>query len=52
MRKSMNKTDLDALRKTLEQLHKEAKQLGLPLARISSITDLEKTIKLIEKKRA
>jgi hypothetical protein len=36
----------------LEQLHNEAKLMGLPLSKIAKITDLEKTIVMIEKKRA
>lgn len=47
----MKKTDLKELRKLLEQLEKEATTLGLPLARIRDIHDLEKTLKLVEGKR-
>jgi len=49
--KKSTKTDLTMLRQMLEQLHKEAKQMGLPMARINDITDLEKTIVMIEKRR-
>jgi hypothetical protein len=50
MKKSI-KTDLVALRQMLEQLQTEAKQLGLPMSRIASVGDVEKTIKMVEKKR-
>lgn len=43
--------DLENLRTLLSELKKEATKMGLPLARISDIDDLEKTIKLVEKNR-
>jgi len=36
----------------LTNLKKEATKMGLPLARIRDIEDLEKTLTLVEKKRA
>ncbi len=47
----MKKTDLLALKKLLADLRKEATHMGLPLARIRDIDDLQKTIELVEKKR-
>jgi hypothetical protein len=47
----MKKTDLTTLRKLLADLKKEATQMGLPMARIRDVDDLQKTIELVEKKR-
>ena len=46
------KVNLEELRETLEALKKEATKMGLPMARIRDIEDLEKTINLMEKNRA
>jgi hypothetical protein len=47
----MKKTDLATLRKLLADLKKEATQMGLPMARIRDVEDLQKTIELVEKNR-
>ncbi len=47
----MTITNLMKLRVLLEALRQEATMMGLPKARIADIEDLEKTIKLVEKKR-
>lgn len=47
----MKKTDLVALKKLLADLKKEATHMGLPLARIRDVDELQKTIQLVEKKR-
>lgn len=47
----MKKTDLVALKKLLADLKKEATQMGLPMARIRDVDELQKTITLVEKKR-
>ena len=47
----MKKTDLVALKKLLTDLKKEATQMGLPMARIRDVDELQKTITLVEKKR-
>lgn len=43
--------NLEELRTILAQLKKEATKMGLPLARIRDIDDLEKTIQMMEKNR-
>lgn len=47
----MKKTDLVALKKLLADLKKEATQMGLPMARIRDVDELQKTITLVEKNR-
>jgi|Laugresu1bdmlbdd_1035124.scaffolds.fasta_scaffold10284_4 hypothetical protein len=47
----MKKTDLATLKKLLADLKKEATHMGLPMARIRDVDDLQKTIELVEKKR-
>jgi hypothetical protein len=47
----MKKTDLVALKKLLAELKKEATHMGLPMARIRDVDDLQKTIELVEKNR-
>jgi hypothetical protein len=51
MSNSPQKTDLPALKQLLKELKKEAKRMGLPLARIRDIDDLNITLDLVEKKR-
>jgi hypothetical protein len=49
--KNYSPVNLDKLKKELQNLENEAKKMGLPLARIADITNVNKAIMAVEKHR-
>lgn len=44
-------TNLETLKKELQNLENEARKMGLPLARIADVVSVNKTIMAVEKNR-